>query len=789
VTDDHRPMTKPYFVVAAVYAALCVGLWPVPLLGLLHVESSAVVAGVGFFASGLAALALFRRGALLWPVLGRMVALLLVPLVLLLLSMLWRPNCGWLQGLGLFIVFAVPSVVLAVALAWALDSLPSLRGAAVRWRRTWFVLIGLAVALLPVAWDLGLHPQFYTYNHVWGGVLGPIYDEELAIRPGLFWFRGLTLLWAAALVLFGARLRMWKGAASGQKGKTGEDGERGGDDEAAVSPSTPSSLFTPSRSAWALLLVVVLTGLAYVFAPRLGFNTPGWLIRERLGGHLATERFDIYYDPASLSEGELRVIADAHAYRYHQLWQTLGIDVGERIATYLYPDADTKAALTGAGQTSVAPVWLPRPQMHLLESRFDDSFGHELVHVFSREFGLPVLRASPAVGLVEGLAVALEPPDGLPPPDARVAAAARYRDDAGVLMGPLGEAVAERLGPLGFWTGRGAVSYTTAGSFVRYLYRTHGAEPLRAVYATGNFEEAYGVPLDTLAAAWEADVLAQPPDPEAEELVARVFTRPSLFEQRCPHWVEPWKRAYRAGLSALAAGDAAEAEQHLERALADEPAQPSVLATWGRLMLAEGETEQAVERLEAAVAEADTLAAAVLWARLGDAYALAGDETAADSAYGRALTATPTYQRSSRAVLTLRRQAAPNVIAELLALEPAAERAERLEAMGTPVARLFAGLLWAEAGDYAAAQQVLEGVSSRAVAEVEPERWRWLARFAHAAGDRFGAIAYAEQAARVYTDRGASNAAARQRDLADALWWIVLREDPVLAPSLSGEIG
>jgi Tfp pilus assembly protein PilF len=746
-------MPRALLAVAAVYAALCVGLWPVPLLGLLHVESSAVVAGVGFFASGLAALSLFRRGEALGPVLGRLVALLVVPLGLLLASMLWRPNCGWAQGLGLFAVFTVPSVVLAVALAWALD-------AAVRRRRTWFVAVGLAVAALPVLWDLGLHPQFYTYNHVWGGVLGPIYDEELAVRPGLFWFRGLTLLWAAALGLFGARLRMGRGEARPQAARA---------------------------TAGALLLAVGLIGLAYAFAPRLGFNTPGWLIRERLGGHLATERFDIYYDPASLSPGELRVIADAHAYRYHQLWKALGVDVDERIATYLYPDAATKAALTGARQTSVAPVWLPRPQMHLLLSRFDASFGHELVHVFSREFGLPVLRASLAVGLVEGLAVALEPPDGLPPPDARVASATRYRDDAGLLGGTPGEAVAARLSPLGFWTGRGAVSYTTAGSFVRYLYRTYGPAPLRTVYATGDFERAYGVPLDTLAAAWEADVLAQPPDPEADELVARVFTRPSLFEQRCPHWVEPWKRAYRAGLRALAAGDADEAERLLERALADEPAQPSVLATWGRVMLAQGRAARVVKRLEAAVAEADTLAEATLWARLGDAYALSGDGAAADSAYERALAATPTYQRSSRAVLALRKRAEEEALAGLLGLEGAADRAARLGASEDPVARLLAGLLWAEAGDYAAAQRTLEGVAPRAVPEVEAERWRWLARFAHAADDRLGAIAYAERAAGAYTGQGATNAAAAQRDAAEALWWIVLREDPVLAPLPSAE--
>ncbi len=733
-------LSRPILAVAVVYAVACVGLWPLPLFGLLHAESSAVVAGVGFFASGVAALALLRRGVALGTVLVRLELLLVVPWMLLTMSLLWRPNCGYGQGLLLFVVFAGPSVALAVALAFALD--------AAGWRRRGLVLIGLAAALLPVGWDLGLHPQFYTYNHVWGGVLGPIYDEELALRPGLFWFRGLTMLWAVGLILLGRRTRM----------------------RSARKERRASSL-----EAWALLAVALLIGLAYGLAVPLGFNTSARSIQERLGSHLATERFDLYYDAASVSPGELSVIADAHAVGYDRLRRALGVDVGERVATYLYPDTATKAALTGAARTSVAPVWLPRPQMHLLVGRFAQSFGHELVHVFSREFG-SVLHASPAVGLVEGLAVAFEPPDGLPSPDAQVAAAVRYRAGLGGDE-PLGEALASRLAPLGFWTGRGAVSYTTTGSFVRDLYARFGAEPLREVYASGDFEGVYGVPLDTLTAAWERRLAALPDDAEAAALVQRRFTRPSLFERRCPHWLEPWLRAYRAGAAALAAGDADEALRRFEQAVEADPAQPWPLAAWGQLMLTQGETGRVIDRLEAAVAAADTLADAALLARLGDAYTLAGDRGAATASYARALAEAPSYQREARAQLRLRRDLTAEALRVLLAPDPPSARADRLAGTGTPAARAMAALLWAEAGDYGAAQAALEAV---AVPEVEAERLSWLARFAHAAGDRVAAAAYAGGAAEAYTERGALWAAAAQRDYADALWWLILNDDPVL---------
>ena len=259
-----------------------------------------------------------------------------------------------------------------------------------------------------------------------------------------------------------------------------------------------------------------------------------------------------------------------------------------------------------------------------------------------------------------------------------------------------------------------------------------------------------------------------------------MFTRPSLFERRCPHWVEPWKRAYRAGLFAFAAGEPDEARAQFDLALTDAPTQPAVLSAWGWLALAQGETQPVIERLSAAIAEADTLADAALWGRLGDALTLAGRRAEADSAYAQALVATPPYQRSARALLRLRARLDAEALGVLLGTEPAEKRAERLAERTGPAARVLAARLWAEAGDYAAARAALEAVPPRAVPEAEAERWVWLAQYAHLGGDRRAAITYATRAAEAYAAQGAVHAAAQQRDRADALRWIVLREDPVL---------
>ncbi|MFQ5571839.1 MAG: hypothetical protein ACE5G0_19345, partial [Rhodothermales bacterium] len=176
--------------VLLVYAVTCGLLWTVPVFNLLHAESSAVVAGVAFFTAGLSSLRLFGRKYSFREVLLGQESALLLPWFLLTITLLWVPNCGYGQGILFYLLFPCVSVVLAVSLAFAVS------GFRLRHKKTVFFLIGVGVAVFTTLYDLGLHPQFFVYNHVYGGVLGPIYDEELVIRPGLLAFRGLTLLWA-----------------------------------------------------------------------------------------------------------------------------------------------------------------------------------------------------------------------------------------------------------------------------------------------------------------------------------------------------------------------------------------------------------------------------------------------------------------------------------------------------------------------------------------------------------------------------------------------------------------
>lgn len=732
--------------VLVVYVALGAVLWALPLVRVLHAESAAVVAAVAFFAAGWSSVRLRQQGWPLAHVLAVQELALLVPWAMLTASLLWAPNCDYVWGLLFYVLFPGVTVMLAVAVAHALVT--------TGWHcpRMTLAGIGVAVAVLGPVYDLGFHPQFYTYNHVFGGVLGPIYDEELAVRPGLFTFRAMTLLWALLAVL---AARLWKRRRR---------------------PGARRCAARIGAGVVATLLV-----LGYVFAGPLGINTPERYLQAQLGGHLRTAHFDIYYDPEALEPAALRRLAEDHEYRYDWLAERLDMEGPRRIASYLYPDADAKAALTGARYTSVAPVWLGRAQVHLLQERYAPTFGHELVHAFSREFGLPVVRASLAVGLVEGLAVAAEPPNGLPaPPDQVLAAALAGQPPDDPLE--LADDVAARLSPAGFWTGRGAVSYTTMGAFVRYLLDGYGAERLRRVYARGNFEAVYGRSVADLAREWERSLAAmRVTDADAGPLATRRFARPSLFERRCPHHVPDHVRAYRTGAEALAGGDTSRARRAVDEALAARPGWAEALVLAARLDVASGRPQRALQRV--AAGEGGASAALVR----GDAHALLGRPDSARAAYRYAREQVPGYEHQTQALLLLREMLAgrPDAVAVVAGVGASEAEARALAGLPRPsdALRVLQAVLLLEAAP-AQSAALLEGLAGESVGDDPFARaalaralLRWQATAAYRAGRAADARDYARRAAGAYRDVGALNEAAVWDDYARKMEWLLRRGD------------
>ncbi len=710
---------RPWLLPALAYAGVVAALWPVPVFGILHAESSAVVAAAAFFVSALAGISALRRGEPIGRILVWCVALLAVPLALLTLSLLWRPNCAYWTGVGLFGLLVPPSAVLGASLAAALVA------SDVRRPRVVSVCIGIAIALVGTAWTLARHPQLFVYNLVYGGILGPIYDDELTIRTGLFIARGQALLLAGVLLCWA----QWRSGA----------GKR-----------------------WVTLGSVGLAALGVALLIPLGTTQSAAGIERVLSAEESDGRVVVHMAPEATLSARAEAL-DAAAFRLFQAETTLGVRVSEPVHVYLYPDAETKGRLIGSRETSVVPVWLRTPQVHMLESEVPRSLGHEMVHVVARAFGMPGLRASPAVGLVEGLAVAVEPPDGLPSPEALVAAALALPGDAGGLDADPASAVTAAMSPIGFWGGRAAVSYTTTGAFTRWLIETHGIADVREAYRTGRIAAATGVPLDTLAAQWDAHIRTIPPTAEAVQTAAWLFRQPSLFEIPCPHFVPRYVRETRTGFEALDAGDRLAADAAFQRALAERPDAPTALAG-----LVAARAHNPVGLGPVILAARDTAASVLTLRAAADAARLTGRDRLAGALYARAIKRLVPTDHASRLAFRLRSRLTPGQLTQLFGTESdVAQRA----GVAPP---FFAASLWDGAGRPALAWQAIQAVSTAGLpADERGALFSIAAHLAYRAGAISDAARLAAASERDLRLSGAIAAADVARDLRARIRWRV----------------
>jgi hypothetical protein len=512
------------------YTVVAVLCWSVPPLATLHYPAGVVWAVVAFVGSGAFAVRQFRSSRQsLSRVTRSAVTFLGIPLVGLLMPGLWRTHCDLVAGFGYFLLFPLCSALLAVALAYWLTS-RSTRYAVAR-----LLAIGLLIAIAGPVYDIGLHPQFYTYNHVFGGVLAPIYDRFLPFRPGLIAFRATTLLWAVLLVARGYMLRQGRWSAG-----------------PAVMAGTAA---------------VALVG-AYLYADALRINTSAQRIQQALGAWHATEHFDVHYDAAALDSSTVARIGDDLEFERARLAHDLnaGSEAPTRIQVYLYPDAETRARLTGAHTTSVAPVWLATPQTHLLMQRYG-SMPHEMAHLMTRPYGLPIVNASWSVGLVEGWAVALDAPTRRPPPHDQVLAATPPGE-----LDRRAQMVQQRWTPWGFWSAPGGVSYTVFGSFVASVAEAHGHDAIADAYAWGDLPRTTGCTIAALTEQWLSGLRTQPQvDVDARPVAQRRFRIPSFFELDCPYEPIPAQARYEQAQADLGRHDTTAARQTLHAVIDEHP--------------------------------------------------------------------------------------------------------------------------------------------------------------------------------------------------------------------------
>lgn len=410
----------------------------------------------------------------------------------------------------------------------------------------WFsglLLHGLLLlgSLVATVWPILNGPQTFAFNHFLGWVPGPLYDEALHATGALWWFRLQTLLIA---------LLFWCVVAFFLDMKTGE----------VTRPH-----FRPGSALLLGLLVAATAGIEER-APRLGTRMSDEHVRETLGGRRETAHFELIY-PRGLDRDAVERFARDLEFRFSQLETFFGKTEQPKLKIYWYRSAEQKRQLTGAGATHFAKPW--RHEFHTHGAAYPHPvLKHELAHVYAAAFGpgpfkvASVYGVVPHPGLIEGLAVAADDPaDEL----------TLHQWAAGMKKNQQLPDVRTMLSVKGFFSQSAQRAYTAAGSFLRWLADTNGAEKLRALHQSSDFDKTYGKSLSTLVGEWEAFLDTVELDEAAANQAFARFRQPALMGRACAREVA----SLVDEAADLSHSDPAKAAQLYERCSALQPEEPS----------------------------------------------------------------------------------------------------------------------------------------------------------------------------------------------------------------------
>lgn len=486
---------------------------------------------------------------------GVAVAIMLVPAVISAVRGLWLPTCDWWFGVKAYALLPLTTAALGAAAGHAIGVVIPRAGAGRGLVVRALVAVAPFVPAVAVAafalWRFYAAPPVFTYNAILGYFPGNLYDENVELGMTLVWSRLEQIAWvvgALSLVAYSFDVPTYRASMS------------------------PRPARRP-RLAIVLALVSVAGALRLrTWSGDLGYAPDAEDIQVALGGRIETEHFVIHYSEVPELQQIIGLVAEDHEFRYAQVVARLGVGASRKLHSYYFASREEKARWMGARDVEMAKPW--RHEIYLEHRGWPHgSLRHEIAHAVASEFGDPMFGVAarrvaglPLMfqpGLIEGLAVAVDWPGGnydrmTPHELVRVLQLLGMQPSIGALLS------------LRFFNFSSSTSYTTAGSFLKYLLDTYGAAPLRALYHSGgDFEGAYGKPLSTLEGDWRAMISALDLPASAVEASRERFRMPSVFARPCPHAIAARRQAAQE-----AGGDRARALGLMAEVCSDAPDEP-----------------------------------------------------------------------------------------------------------------------------------------------------------------------------------------------------------------------
>jgi hypothetical protein len=257
--------------------------------------------------------------------------------------------------------------------------------------------------------------------------------------------------------------------------------------------------------------------------PSLGFSTNDERIVEKQGSVIHTDHFNIVL-PKEVDTSFVDFAVREHEYYFSKYYSLFQLNTESKITSFVFRNSYEKRELFGAGNADVAKPWLN--QIYTDVNSLDKTLEHELLHLFSAEFGVTPFKISHNFNpyLLEGLPTAFVDEIN----NRSIHYFAKLLDQNNIPF------TLENFNSLlSFFNVNSSISYIYAGSFIKYLADNYSEKKVLYLYSSGDFQTIYGKSLDKLLTEYKSflDSLYYEYAPKEFEFY---FSRAPIYSRVCP---------------------------------------------------------------------------------------------------------------------------------------------------------------------------------------------------------------------------------------------------------------
>ena len=421
-----------------------------------------------------------------WKKLPELLIVFTIPLAISLFSNAFISDCPVTAYALFYFTGTLPALILG--------ALCGLTACELYLKRAYLIFFVIFVLLLFTGLsEVYFNPQIFLYEPFTGYYPGNIYDEDIHITFKIISYRLINIFFWIILFYLIQKFDL--------------------------------KISKLRKVSFVIFCFIIITAFSFV-KPFLGYSSTISSIYKELKGKTETEHFVIYY-PEEEPKKKINYLKLQSEYYFERICGQLKIDFTEKITIFLFKNREQKKELFGAANADVAKTWLK--QIYVDAGSFTESLQHEIVHIVATEWGtFPFyIAGNMNFGLTEGLAVAIDNDFDDKNPDylASVGIQSGYKPDLKTIFNNLS-----------FFSNSSVLSYIYAGSFTKFIFVKYGAEKVKTLYKTGDFEKTFNVPFTKLQKDYEKYISDKSFTADKKEAEV-YFTGKSLFKKFCPRLV------------------------------------------------------------------------------------------------------------------------------------------------------------------------------------------------------------------------------------------------------------